>query len=143
MHLSCNKAARAWVEYSIHALAALLHDKLTVFAEQLAIHADLAALAQVADHIPVEGRLVDAERLGNAGAQGKVNSPTHLLIEKRIFRTAINIVIIAKSKFAQAARPLVHTQHPVQVVLAPGGTSLDHHAILKTQAHIFDGATGK
>src|SRR5207244_13484059 len=116
---------------------------LAVFTGQFPIYANFAALAQVADHVPVQGRLVDSKGLRTAGTQGEVNGSTHLLVEERIFCTAVDVAIIAKGKLAKTTRPFVHAQHLVQVVLAVGGTSLDRDTVLKTQAHIFDGATGK
>src|ERR1700726_2031070 len=75
-----------------------LDDKFPIFAEHLVIHANFAAGTQIAHHIPMQRRLIDAARPWDACAQGEVNGATHLLVEERIFRTAVYVAVVAEGK---------------------------------------------
>jgi hypothetical protein len=49
--------------------ASALHLELPVLIEQVAVHADFAVGAHIADHVPVQGGFVLAARLRIAGAK--------------------------------------------------------------------------
>src|SRR4051794_8215705 len=53
-----------------------------VLLDYLAVDLDLAAAAQVADEVRVHGALVDAARLGIAGADRHVDRAADLLVEE-------------------------------------------------------------
>jgi len=109
----------------------ILNDELAIFAEKLAVHTHLATAAQIADHVPVQRRLIHAACLWNARAQGEMDGATHFLVEKGVFDAAINVFVIAKGKFAQAARAFIQRQHFIQKCLTMRGARLDHHTIFK------------
>src|SRR5947209_203218 len=53
---------------------------LSVLHHDLSIRRDPPALAGIDDQVPVQGRFVDAARLGIAPAQGEVDRPADLLV---------------------------------------------------------------
>src|SRR3712207_1187412 len=64
-------------------------DEPPVPQERLAVDVDLAAVAQVADQIPVDRRLVDAARLRVAGADRHVDRAADLLVEQDVLSEAL------------------------------------------------------
>ena len=65
-----------------------------------------------------------------------------LFIEQNIPAEAGNIIIRAKSHFAQSPRSFVHIQQRVQQILALRRSRLDNPAVLKPQTNVFNLAPG-
>ena len=79
--------------------------------------------AQVADQVGVDGALVDAARLGVAGADREVDGAADLLVEQDRAGAVLDPEVGADPELAQAARALVGVEHADQVLLAALGAS--------------------
>src|SRR3954467_12299978 len=68
-------------------------EELAVFLQLLSVDGDRAALAQVADHVPVDGRVVRAAGLRVAGADREVERAADLLVEQHLLRAGRDAVV--------------------------------------------------
>src|SRR5207244_3232591 len=93
------------------AISAISHQNLAIFEEERIIDPHLTRLAQVANHIPVDRRLILAASLWIALSKCQVDSAPYLLIEENIFRAVCDVVIVAEREFTEIARPLIEFQH--------------------------------
>src|SRR5689334_1948816 len=59
-------------------------DERSVLVEQLAVDANLAPLAQIADHVPVDGGDIRSAGDGDAGPERHVEGARDLLVEERL-----------------------------------------------------------
>ncbi len=73
---------------------------ITIFQEERIVYPDFALCAQIADHVPVEGGLIDAAGLGIAIAQSEMDGAAHLLVEERIACGARHLFVVAKGELA-------------------------------------------
>jgi hypothetical protein len=77
---------------------------LAVFLEELAVHVERAVLAQVLDHVPVQGGFVDAAGFRVGLAEGEVDGAADLFVEQDVFDEALDVVVGADAEFAQPFR---------------------------------------
>ena len=66
----------------------------------------------------MEAGLVGAAGLGVGGADGHVDGAADLLVEERVARVALDVVVRAEGELAQEARAGVHVEQRVEEVLA-------------------------
>ena len=83
------------------------HQNLAIFQEQHIIHPHLARFPQVADHIPVQRRLIQSTSFGITVAKREMDCSADLLIEQYILGSTRDAWVIAKSELAQVARSRV------------------------------------
>src|SRR3954469_22795727 len=69
----------------------------------LAVDGDRAALAQVADHVPVDRGVVHAPGLGVARAERQVEGAADLLVEQYLLRPGLDPVVSADPELPEAA----------------------------------------
>src|SRR6476620_6767164 len=89
-----------------------------VAVDELAVREDLAARAEVADQIPVQGRAVQAPRFRIRGSEREVDRPADLLVEEGVAGKELQGLGEAERELAHPARPLVHRDHRPEEVLA-------------------------
>src|ERR1044072_9296864 len=99
----------------------LLDDEFPVDLEVLAVNFNLAAAAQVADEVGVDGGLVDAARLGVAAADSHVNGAAELLVEQHLAGAAIDRVVGADPELSEPTGGFVGIQRLDQALQAPVG----------------------
>src|SRR5690348_18070530 len=85
--------------------------------DELAVRVDLAARAEVADHVPVQRRAVRAAALGIRGAEREMHRPADLLVEEDVAREDGDGVVEAERELPYAARAVVERDHLLQEVL--------------------------
>ena len=99
---------RAWTCDESHERQSLaerfLDGELAVDLQRLAVDRDPAAAAQVADHVPVHGRVVLAPGLRIRHADREVDRAADLLVEQDLLREAVDPVVRADAELAEAAR---------------------------------------
>src|SRR5215211_6536994 len=113
-------------------------DEPPVLLEDLAVDGDPAALAQIADHVAVDGALVDAARLGIALADREVDRAADLLVEQDVARSAVDPVVGADPQLAQPPRAVVGVEQLVQEGLAALGACIGDPATLEAQPNSAD-----
>src|SRR5213083_2417087 len=106
--------------------------------DELAVGVDLAVLAEVADHVPVQRRLVRAAELLERGAERNVHRPADLLVEERVAGEAVDLVVEAERDLAEPARAVVHRQQRVEELAAVPGFGADDAAGLEPEADVVD-----
>ena len=94
---------------------------LLVYARELAVDLDPAALAEVADHVPVDRRLVDASGVRVAAADREVDGAADLLVEQDLTGSLRDAVVGADPELAQAAGAGIGVEHLDQEILAALG----------------------
>src|SRR3954454_6500481 len=102
-------------------------DERSVLHHGLAVGAQPAAVAQVADQIPVQRGLVRPARLGIRAPEREVDGSADLLVEQDRARGAVDAEVRAHPELAQAAGAGVGGQRALQVLVAllgPGGDDL-------------------
>src|SRR6266566_3913617 len=80
------------------------HQNLAIFQEQHIIHPHFARLPQVADHVPVQRRLIQSTSFRIAVAKREMNCSADLLIEQYILGSTRDAWVVAKSELTQVAR---------------------------------------
>src|SRR5436190_1691697 len=80
-----------------------------------------AALAKVADHVPVNGRVVHAAGLGVARAQRQVERAADLLVEQDLLGAGLDPVVRADPELSEAAGAVVGVERLEQQLLAGVG----------------------
>ena len=78
--------------------------------EQLAINPDLAVLAHVADHVPVDGALIQATGFRIAHAHGHMHRPADFLVIQDHAGEAVDAEVGANCEFAQVTRARIRVQ---------------------------------
>src|SRR5437870_13536855 len=101
--------------------------------DQLAIGVDLAVLAQVADHVPVQRRLVGAAELLERGTERDVHRPADLLVEERVAGEAVDLVVEPERNLAEPARTVVEVEHRVEERRALASLGLHDPALLEAK----------
>lgn len=86
-------------------------EESAVFADELAVDGDLAALAEVADHVPMQAGLVRRAGFGVGGADGRVEGAADLLVEQRVLGILGDRVIASKGQLAKDAGAGVLVEH--------------------------------
>ena len=86
-----------------------------------AVGAQPPALPQVADHVPVDGRLVHAAGLGIRAPDREVHGAADLLVEQDRPDRAVDAEVRADPDLAQPRRASVGGERLAQVVLAAVG----------------------
>src|SRR3954471_5436416 len=114
-----------------------LPQKTARLPDKLAVGANLAFPAQIADQIEVERRAVAAAEILEAHAEREVHRAADLLVEEDVAREAVDLVVEAERDLADAVRSLVHLEQRPQVVLASGRFGVDDPALLEPEPHIF------
>src|SRR5438477_12784179 len=99
---------------------------------------DLAALAQVADDVPMQTRPVLAARLGVGLAESHVNRAADLFVEERVAAVGLDVVVAGNSKLAQITRARVGLENRLQEVLSLLGFGFDDFALHKRQPNARD-----
>ena len=122
-------------------LTADLDQDLAVLEEESPIYTNFPAFAQVADHVPVDGRLVLAPGLGISLSKGQVNGPAYLLIEQGVLGEALDPVVGAEGKLSHIACPFVSLQHLQQELFILGRRGLRDFPILELQPDVLYLAT--
>ena len=89
------------------------------------VDAQLAAGAQVLDHVPVHGALVLAAGVRVARAHREVHRAGDLLVEEDVPGEAGDPRVAAQAELAQSAGALVRREHLLQKLLALLGARLD------------------
>src|SRR6266702_3738771 len=79
----------------------LLDQNLPILQKQHIIHPHFTLVAEIADHIPVQGRLIDAASLRITITERQVYRTTHLLIEKCIPDAPVHARIISKGELTE------------------------------------------
>src|SRR3954471_23252219 len=110
-------------------------DELAVFLQLLAVDGDRATLAEVADEVPVDGRLVHPAALRIARADRHVHGAAELLIEQHLLGRLGDPVVRPDAELAEAPGSLVGVEHLVQVLLSPFGARVDDLAVLEAEPH--------
>src|SRR5262245_11734303 len=118
-----------------------LDDELPVALQCLSVHLDLPTLPQVADHVPVDGGLVEAARLGIRAADGEVDGATDLLVEQDLPGAVGDAVVGPDPELAEAARAIVGVEHLDEELLALLGARVDDPAALEPEPDPGDLAT--
>src|SRR5262249_3046471 len=129
-------------QFSPCRLAASNH-VLPVNQERLAVDLDPAALPEVADQVPVDGRFVGIASFGVTGAHGHVDGAADLFVEQDVAGEASHVEIGAEGEFAQDAGTLVGVEGLAQVILAFGGAGVDDLAVDKAETDVDDLATAE
>src|SRR5262245_62692147 len=88
--------------------------------DELAVGVDLTLVAEVADHVPVEPRLVLPTRGPEAGTQREVHRAADLLVEEDVAREAVDLVVEAECDLAERPRA-VRLQQGGEIVAATRG----------------------
>src|SRR5215217_2578410 len=106
--------------------------------EVLAVDRDAPALAQVADHVPVDRRVVHAAGFGIRLADGHVDRAADLLVEQDLARAGGDPVVRSDAELAQAACAVVGVEHLDQVALALRRRGVHDLAALEAELHAGD-----
>src|SRR3989304_9844594 len=108
-----------------------LDHKAPLLVQQLVVHPDLAAVAQIANHVPMHCRLVPAPCLGVAGAEGQVEASVDLLVEKYLPCEPSYALVGANGELTHASRPIVGVDSPEQEILVLLSSGPGHPAMLE------------
>src|SRR5215211_3436699 len=110
-----------------------LYEEPAVSLQLLAVHRDRAALAQVADHVPVDRRVVAAAGLGIAHADREVHGAADLLVEQDLLGAGGDAVVRADPELAEALGAVIGVEHLVQEGLAALGRGVHDLASIEAQ----------
>ena len=89
----------------------LSDQKLAALVEWYAVYGDLAAVAHVADHVPVDGRFVLATCIGVAGPHSRVNRPAEFFVKENIAREFLDPVVRPDGEIFTGPQEDVTTGH--------------------------------
>src|SRR6478735_1580200 len=117
-------------------LGRVLKHKLPIHQKRLPIYRHRSTLANVADHVPVDGGLVGAAGVGVAGAEGHVDGAPDFLVKQDLLGELGDAEVGAEGEFAETASAQVAIEHRQQVVLILGGGCVDDQPILKAKADV-------
>src|SRR3990170_62395 len=106
--------------------------------DELSVRVDLALLAQVADHVPVQPGPVLGAGLGKPRAEREVHRAADLLVEEDVAREPVDLVVEAERDLAQDPGALVDVEQRAEVFLALSRLGLDDAPALEAQAHVLD-----
>src|SRR5690606_6966777 len=95
----------------------------------------LATRAHIADHVPVDERLVHAAALAIALPDGHVHGPADLLVKQDRAGELLNIAVGANRELAQAARAGIGVERADQELLVGLRLGVDHQPVLEAQFH--------
>src|ERR1700735_2469071 len=103
-------------------------DELAVFLHHDAVDFELAAEAEVADEVGVDGGLVGAAGLGIGLAEGHVDRAAELLVEEDLAGAAVDAVVGADAELTEGSGALVSVELRDQELLAAFGAGVDDAA---------------
>src|ERR1700748_641303 len=98
-----------------------LLEEATGTPDEIAVGVDLALLAQIADKVPVQRRLVLRAEVGEAGAEREVHGPADLLVEERVLREPVDLVVQSEGDLPEPTRASIHREQRVEVLAAARG----------------------
>src|SRR6476661_8022496 len=104
---------------------------------ELTVGVDLAILAEVADHVPVQTGFVPAAELLEARAECEVHRAADLLVEENVACEAVDLVVQPERGFAEDARPLVHVEERLKERVPVAGLGVDDATALEAQANVL------
>src|SRR5918994_5618692 len=133
---SCSKSSAQLGSWSTSSTNSEL--PLTVFLNDLAVALDAAAVAQVLDHVPVDGADVLAADGREAGTDGEVDRAVHLLVEERVLHVALDAGIAADPVLAEDPRALVTVELREERLLVARRRRLDDLAALVAHPDVLD-----
>src|SRR5690625_2674381 len=113
---------------SVHELAVLL--------EQLPVKVDGAALAQVGDHVPVDGRAVGTARRRVRLPQRQVHRTADLLVVQDALDRPLDRIVGADAQLAQVTGARVAVQLRLQQVITQFRFRLHHLTLFRSQADV-------
>ena len=119
-----------------------LSDELAVLLEDLAVDVDRAAVAQVLDHVPVQGGLVAAAGFRIGLAEGEVDAAADLFVEQDVLDELLDAVVGANAELAEPPRAVVHVEHRAQELLVLLGGRLDDLAFPEDEPDAVHFAAG-
>src|SRR4029077_5140012 len=94
---------------------------------------DLALLAQIADEVPVQRRLVLRAEVGEARAEREVHGAADLLVEERVLREPVDLVVQSEGDLPEPTRASIHREQRVEVLAAARGLGLDDRSALEAE----------
>jgi 16S rRNA (adenine(1408)-N(1))-methyltransferase len=106
--------------------------------KRFAVDRRFAGLTQVADHVPMDGRAVQAAGVGVAGAERHVDRAADLLVEEDVFGEARDAEIRAEGEFAEAARAGVGVERLNQKCFVFGRAGVDDLAGREPEPDVVD-----
>src|SRR4051794_32276853 len=101
-------------------------NELAVLEEQIAVDGKFAAIAQIANHVPMNGRFVLAACFGIASADRHMDGAADLLVEKDIAGEAVDIEVSANSELTEDSGSFIGLKDRIEVILATGGCGFGH-----------------
>src|SRR3954451_1616548 len=110
-----------------------------VLEQRRAVRAEAAAVAQVADHVPVDGRLVRAARLGIGAADREMDRAADLLVEEDRADGTVDPEVRADADLAEPRGARIRGERLAQVGLAAVGARADHTALAELELDPLDG----
>src|ERR1700684_1311256 len=93
--------------------------------DRLAVSENLAAIAQIADEVPVQRRVVGATCLRIRAPECEVNRSRHLLVEQDVAGGAIDARVGPDPELAEVAGAAVGGERLLEIVAAALGAGLD------------------
>src|SRR5215210_441488 len=100
-------------------------EKAAVLLDQLPVRVEFAPVAQVADQVRVNARLVLAAGLGVGAAYGKVDRPAELFVEEDVRTRPADAVVGSDAELPEVPRPRVGVEQAHQKLLTPLRARLD------------------
>lgn len=98
---------------------------------------DFSAVAEVADHVPVEAGFVRAAGFGIGGADGGVECAADLFVEEGVFGVFADRVVGADGDLAEGSGAVVLVEHGDEEFFAFGCGGVDDFAATEGEANIF------
>src|SRR2546426_9842909 len=111
--------------------------ELTRLPHELAVGVDLAIRAEVADHVPMQARLVAAAELLEAGPEREVHRAADLLVEQDVAREAVDLIVETEGGLTEDAGALVHVEERLQIVVPDPRLGLDDASVGEAQANVI------
>src|SRR3954454_4001560 len=108
-----------------------------VLQERLAVGAQPAAVAQVADQVPVHHRLVRAAGLGIGAPEREVDRPADLLVVEDRPDRAVDAEVRADADLPEIPRAGVRVQRRLQIVVAARRAGRHHAALAQLELDLL------
>src|SRR5207245_11199964 len=106
--------------------------------DQVAVRVHLAVVAQVADEVPVQPRLVAPTEMLEGRAERDVHGAADLLVEEDVAGEAVDLVVEPERGLAENPRARIHLEERREVVLTASCLCRDDTAALEAQPHVLD-----
>src|SRR2546428_7824015 len=111
--------------------------ELTRLPHELAVGVDLAIRAEVADHVPMQARLVAAAELLEARPEREVHRAADLLVEQDVAREAVDLIVETEGGLTEDAVALVHVEERLQIVVPDPRLGLDDASVAEAQSTVL------